>query len=97
MGLWTAYRDIRYDAPAQDVVDSFTDPNDRFQDQLMGIEWLLCRTPGIGRPKQKDEPENNLLAVWKGNSSIGTFDVWVLYSYDDDCVTVHGIKVCNDD
>lgn len=93
MGPWTAYREIHYEALAQAVLEKFEDPHDRFHDQLMGIEWLLCRTPSIGRPKSKDSPEAELLAVWKGNVHIGTNDVWLLYSFDDESVTVHGIKV----
>ena len=96
MGPWSGYREIHYEASAQQVVDGFTAPNDRFQEQLMGIEWLLCRTPNIGRPKSKDVPNANLIGVWKGSARSGTFDVWVLYSYDDDCVTIHGMKVHND-
>ena len=96
MGPWSGYREIQYEALAQSVVNGFTNPHDRFQDQLLGIEWLLCRTPSIGRPKSKDSPQTHLIGVWKGSERSGTFDVWVLYSYDDDCVTIHGIMVNND-
>lgn len=93
MALWTTYREIHYADAANEILSTFTDPHDRFHDQLNGIEWLLCRTPGVGRPRSKEHPSRYLIAVWKGDNSIGTYDIWVLYSYDDDCVQVHAVKV----
>lgn len=91
--LWSTHRAIAYDAAAQTVVDGFTDPHDRFHDQLMGIEWLISRTPGIGVPATKEDRTKNVLAVFRGDELAKTTDVWFLYSYDDDTVSVHGVKV----
>ncbi len=91
--LWVTLRTIAYEKNAQDVLDQFTDPHDRFHDQIMGIEWFLARTPSVGIPAQKDEPTDFLLYVSKGDSMAGTKDIWLLYSYDDGNVTVYGLNV----
>ena len=91
-----ALRTIAYNAPAQSEVDRFVDPDDRFQDQLMAIEWLLCRTPHIGRSRYKENPDEYLVYVVKEDTLAETSEVWILYSFDDDTVTVHGLKVLDD-
>jgi hypothetical protein len=91
--FWVTHRTITYDPLAQAVLDKFTDPHDRFHDQLMGIEWLLARTPNVGVSAQKDKPNENVLFVSKGDELANTKDVWILYSYDLESVTVHGFKV----
>ena len=93
--FWVTHRTITYDKAAQLVLDQFKDPHDRFHDQLMGIEWLLARTPNIGVSAQKDEPTRHVLYVSKGDDLAKTKDVWLLYSYDEEAVTVHGFKVAD--
>ena len=91
--FWPTHRSVLYDHPAQAVLDQYTDPNDRFHHQIMGIEWLLCRTPQIGLPRSKNDITRFVLYVAKGNALAKTFDVWLLYSYDDESVCVHGVHV----
>ncbi len=93
--LWVTHRTIIYEKQAQNVLDQYTDPHDRFHDQIMGIEWLLSRSPNVGVPAQKDEPTQFVLLVSKGDKLAQTNDIWLLYSYDDGIVTVHGINVIN--
>lgn len=91
--LWATHREIAYDAPAQAVIDAYVDPSARFQDQLMAIEWLLCRTPQIGLPRIAQSPTQFVLHVAKGDALAKTNDVWLLYSYDDQKVIVHGVHI----
>lgn len=95
--FWVTHRTIAYEKPAQDVLDGFTDPHDRFHDQIMGIEWLLARAPNVGVPAQKDDPTHFLLLVTKGDTLAKTKDIWLLYSYNDESVTVHAVKVVVDE
>ena len=89
-------RTIVYDDAAQSEIERFTDPHDRFHDQLMAIDWLLCRTPHIGRPRYKEDSNNFLVYVVKKDTLANTSEVWILYSYDDNTVTIHGLKVVDD-
>lgn len=91
--LWITHREVVYEPAARKILDQFTDPHDRFHDQLMGIEWLLARTPWIGVPATKEDRSKNVLYVCQGDDLAGTSDVWLLYSYDDERVTVQGINV----
>lgn len=91
--LWATHRQIAYDAPAQAELDKYTNPRDRLHDQLMGIEWLLCRTPQIGLARSKEQPTKFVLYVAKGDDLAKTSDVWLLYSYDDQAVEVHGVRI----
>lgn len=91
--LWVTLRTITYEKRAQDVLDQYTDPHDRFHDHIMGIEWLLARSPNVGVPAQKDDPTQLVLLVSKGDEFAQTRDIWLLYSYDDGIVTVHGVNV----
>ena len=90
---WVTNRTISYEPAAQVVLDSFSNPHDRFQDQLMGLEWLLSRTPQVGVPATSDEKERFLLLVSKGDEAAGLGDIWILYSYDENVVTVHGFNL----
>jgi hypothetical protein len=95
--FWVTHRTIAYEARAQQVIDEYTDPHDRFHDQLQGLEWLVARSPSIGLAAQKDLPTQHLLYVSKGDAFAKTSDIWLLYSYDDETVTVHGFKVVSED
>ncbi len=91
--FWVTHRTIVYEKSAQEVLDQFTDPHDRFHDQIMGVEWLLSRTPNIGFPARKEVPAEYLLLVLNGDSLANTKNIWLLYSYDDETVAVHGLNV----
>ena len=91
--FWVTHRTIVYDKRAQEVLDQSTDPHDRLHEQIMGVDWLLARTPNIGVPAQKETPTEFLLLVLAGDPLAGTKEVWLLYSYDDETVTVHGLNV----
>ncbi len=93
--LWATHRTIVYEAVAQEEIDDFTDPHHRFHDQLMGVEWILARTPEIGTPATPDDRAKNVLLVFQGDELAGTTDLWLLYSYDEGEVIVHGLKVAD--
>jgi hypothetical protein len=86
------YRTIVFEHPAEAEIGRFADPDHRFHEQLRALEWLLCRTPEVGLPRQKSEPEAFLVHVVKGDDLAKTSDLWILYSYDADEVTVHAMR-----
>ena len=97
MPFWDTHRTIAYEARAEAELARFTDPHDRFHDQVMGWEWLLARTPTVGKPAQKDEINKFVLLALRGDEMASTHEVWILYSYDAESVTVHALRVTDGD
>ena len=73
---WVTYRTVVYEEDAESELQKYTNPQDRFQDQLQGIEWLLARSPKVGRPAKPRLPTKNLIYVAKGNKLSSTNDVY---------------------
>lgn len=90
---WLTYRTVVLDSIAQSVVDANTIPGNRFEDAWRGIEWLVCRRPDVGIPKDASRPTEFLVLVVAGSAAAGTKEVWILYSYDIAQVTIHGVRV----
>ena len=89
---WQRFRTIVLDPRAQLFVDENSATGARFNEHWDGIVWLLCRTPNISIPRSRQEPKRFLLLVSEGAGFAGTRDVWILYSYDDQEVVVHGVS-----
>lgn len=92
MPAWKTYRTVVRDGPAEAFLRQNAVPGERFDDQWRGIEWLICRTPEIGLPRDKEQAGKFNLLVFAASDVAKTREVWVLYSYEDDEVTVHAIK-----
>ena len=89
---WPVYRTVVLDPSAQTFVDDKSEHVDRFEEQWRGIEWLISRTPEVGRPRSMHVPTDFVLLVVARNEIAGTNDVWLLYSYSDAEVTIHGVR-----
>lgn len=89
---WVRFRTVVYDGIAQTTLDRQIALGDRTNEQMDGLEWLLSRTPEIGTPRQREKLNEHLLFVSRGDTVARTHDVWLLYSYDDQQVTIHGLK-----
>lgn len=86
---WSLLRTVILDSFAQQFVDR-TDANQyRFSDQWDGLVWLLSKTPEIGKPKSGSKPNEHLLLHVLPSEMAGTKSLAVLYSFDDECVTIH--------
>ncbi len=87
-------RSVVYDDVAVSEKDRFIGQNN-VECQFIGIEWLLARTPEIGE-LQKSKLVNNLFVhVAKEDTVAKTDKVWVLYSYNEKEVCIHGLKIYN--
>ena len=81
-------RTIRYDVSAEKSTEIHDKKGRRQQDQVPGIEWRLAR-----RPEQGDAIGGigHYLLVIPGQALSETGDVWILYSIDNEFVTIHAI------
>ena len=51
----------------------------------------------MGKPAQKDEINKFVLLALRGDEMASTHEVWILYSYDAESVTVHALRVTDGD
>ena len=85
-------RTVRLEGAASDFIDSCVSANPRFEDHWQGLEWILARTPDKpGLARVASDPMRYRLLVSKGISQIGLRDIFVLYSFNEDEVTVHDV------
>lgn len=94
--FWQPYRTVVLEARAQHFIDTHATPSARFAEHWDGIVWLLCRTPEIGRARDRHKPTGFIIHVSAGSDLAGTRDVWVLYSFTDDEVIVHGVSMSDE-
>jgi hypothetical protein len=92
MPSWPTYRTVVYDERAQGFIDANTVPGERFEDQWRGAEWLICRAPEKGLPRDKQVPTKFVVLVIAGSAEAGTKELWLLYSFEDNEVTVHAVS-----
>ena len=85
-------RTVRLEGAASDFIDSCIEHNPRFEGHWRGIEWLLARTPDkFGLARIAADPLRYRLMVSGGIPSLRIRDVFVLYSFNDEVVTVHDV------
>lgn len=80
------------DPQPQEAVDSATKDIPRFEDVFMGLEWLLARSPGRGL-RGRINGRTVWVYVQGGDRTAGTPELWVVYTYDDDCVEINALRV----
>ena len=80
------------DSQPQKAVDTATAAIPRFEEVLMGLEWLLARSPGRGL-RGRINGQTVWIYVQSGDRTAGTPELWVVYIYDDDCVEVKALRV----
>ena len=88
---WPVYRTIFLEPPARKFVEEVKDAQ-RFDEQWRGVDWILARKPESGLPRYLKEPTKYLIYVFPANELARTKELWVLYSYDEDAVTIHAVR-----
>lgn len=94
--FWQPYRTIVLDERARQFIDHHAFPGARFAEHWEGLTWLLCRTPEIGRPRNRHDPTRFVIHVSAGSNLADTREVWVLYSYTDEEITIHGVRLSDE-
>ena len=94
---WPQFRTVVLDHRAQDFVDREQRQSPKFENQWRGVEWLLARTPEAGAPRVPASPMSYLVYVIPANPLAGTRELWVLYSYNQEEVQVHGVEIGPDE
>ena len=89
---WPQYRTVVLDRRAQEFVDLESSRTPRFDDQWRGVEWRLARRPDTGIPRLAMNQTDFLVYVFPANEFATTRELWVLYSYNQDRVTIHAAR-----
>ena len=65
---------------------------ERFDDTYRALEWLLARNPAVGRRLSATNPGFHVYRMdsihWAGTPTID-----VVYTYNEDQVTIYGIRI----
>ena len=88
----TTFRTVVYDNGVEAELDFFIGRN-KVEEQIRAAEWLLSRKPENGMPQAPSNSKKVLVHVVGGQPLAGTGDIWVLYSYDEENVYIHGLKI----
>lgn len=87
-------RTIVEDDVVTQEIDTASRTVGRFQEAYRGLQWLLARNPEIGHPLNRTI-EGLPVYIYVADSihHAGTPRIRVVYTYDTDVVTIHGIHV----
>ncbi len=86
------FRSVIYDNGVEIERDRFVGRN-RIEEQFIGIDWLLSRTPQIGELQDSGLNGRFFVHVVKADITAKTGKVWILYSYNKEEVCIHGLKI----
>jgi hypothetical protein len=91
---WLKLREVIILPDAQAEVDDARGDFSRIDEAIEGLKWLLARNPlPAGSFPTVLNNSHFTMYGWEGATGTGTPDMWVVYSFDDDRVEVHGINV----
>ncbi|MFZ0496214.1 MAG: hypothetical protein WBE80_02415 [Methylocella sp.] len=88
--MWVRLRTVVEENEAQHSVEVFSGEFQRFDEAWEALKWLLCRKPDIGVSKTVGDWEYYLY-VSAPDELAKTPAIWVVYSYTDQEVTIHGL------
>lgn len=89
---WSSARTVIEEPLATLSIENLSKKYSRFSDQWMGITWLLARKPkDIGLHKRVG---NNrfYLANRSGDKKHDLVEVAIVYTFDDDAVTIYDVN-----
>ena len=85
------FRTVVLDRAVQAFVDKQCKDLQRFEERWMAVEWLLDRSPESGTPRIVDNPDI-WVYVFCEIEMAGIDELWVLYSFDYNEVTIHAAR-----
>lgn len=85
------YRTVVLETAAQEFVDEQSKDLPRFEQRWMAVEWLLARNPESGTQRVVADPEV-CVYVFPEIELAGMRELWVLYSFDYNEVTVRAVR-----
>ncbi len=88
-------RGIRLEEQAAQALDDIIKDYGRVGDLMNGWEYQLARNPNWGMVLEADDREYRLLRTDDWGVPIGFHPILILYTFDDEYVTVHGLRLAH--
>jgi hypothetical protein len=92
---WAVLRTVIEERVVSDAADRFTVTFSRFDEAWDALRWLLARDPAqknAARYVGAGVAHGVMVYVQAGDPIARTPDIWVVYTYNDDTVTIMGIN-----
>ena len=90
--LWSTYRTIIEEPAAKLSVDRLSKLHERFEDQWEGFTWLVAREPEAISMHKRVGNTVYRLAHRSGDKDYGLVDIAVVYTFDDETVTIYDVQ-----
>jgi len=87
---WGVHRTVILEDVAEEALDILCQKFEKFDVAYEALEWLLSRNPRLGKKKEIDE-ERWFLYVQGADILANTPEIWVIYQYDDNEVTIYNL------
>jgi hypothetical protein len=90
---WLKLRKVLILVDAEEEIEVARGKFARIDEAIKGLIWLLERNPEPAGsfPTVLHNKQFNMYA-WQGTADAGMPDMWVVYTFDDDQVEIHGIN-----
>jgi hypothetical protein len=89
---WEVLRTVVEELDVADQVDLLSEKHARFSQAWDGIKWILARTPDLpGAFRKLGATQNYRLISFAGSDLADTPDIWVVYRFTENEVTLLGV------
>ena len=85
---WLRYRSVIEEPAASEAIDALKRKHERFSEQWDGFVWLVARHPENISAKNNVNGIEYHLSHRSGDKRYGIPDLSVVYTFDDDTVTI---------
>lgn len=85
-------RSVIFEHAAASIIDSATSQQARCQDVFDGLFWALAREPLLGVALTKTSDPVMYLLKSEDFTRIGVGIITLIYQFDDDSVTIYGVR-----
>ena len=89
--MWQTFRTVVLNDGIDDEIDQLKDTIERFDDTYRALEWILARNPEIGQHRVVDG-SRWYVHVQASDRLAHSPEIWVLYQFDDNEVTIFGLR-----
>ena len=93
---WSGARTVIEEPSASASIDRLSKAHERFADQWEGFKWLVAREPESVSMHKRVGNTVFRLAHRAGDKSCGLVEIAVVYTYDDDTVTIYDVQAWED-
>lgn len=95
--IWSSARTVIEEPQATLSIEKLSEKHARFSDQWVGLTWLIARKPGDIGLHKKIGNNRFYLTNRSGNKAYDLVEIAVVYTFDEDAVTIYGVEAWESD